>query len=620
MAAISHNEVISHNLTNDATPEEAKTEVSDYVADEMLHNSTKLKLDGILKEAKFLAIKAAESLNIGNRYYYRHGVKMMFLFHEAKGSDYLETLIKEKARKTYKATVNHGFNFAPIIDLVWHEIQLVEMPLNKANRLSRALNHLYKIWGEKFSYNLNAEDQLVAYIVEKGGINGLVKYSQDLSAEDLERLPDLKSEKETLKEAEAFSKVSVERSILKGMEHYRNARGLPSASFQDEILVNEDSFALLLVEKKPNSGYFVVDNYIDSQAIGTAIAKSYLGQVSTLPRSVRFLIETLSTQCCPADLGKPYKTLIDEANKHSSRLAQKAFRRLVYKHAEGTFLLSNTFTKNGLITVARPRANVLDQADSDVALSAISRRQIEKFMIGPRDYQSAKFKKELGDNPIPSSGTGITHAIRASIPSLTNSGKENEILICFHKEPYGQYPLAQADVKNLLNKKVIWERQVSREWFKQFNSAFTKNWICSHGRHIDRAHQSVLELIFRHASVTVNFFNLDNKSDLSTVVPVSAGSLQSLSKRVCYLSKDFAVAMIQLGEMNFIKSPWIRVYPSFMQVACETDVGSYEIYVPTSDSSGIQDNNGVSTYTMSCNELADEGFDEDTDNEFEGDL
>jgi hypothetical protein len=57
-----------------------------------------------------------------------------------------------------------------------------------------------------------------------------------------------------------------------------------------------------------------------------------------------------------------------------------------------------------------------------------------------------------------------------------------------------------------------------------------------------------------------------------------------------------------------------------MQVACETDVGSYEIYVPTSDSSGIQDNNGVSTYTMSCNELADEGFDEDTDNEFEGDL
>lgn len=593
-------------------------EANDYVADEQRYNGQKLKLDTLLNEAKALATKAAESLNIGNRHYYRHGIKVMFLFHEAKGSDYLETLIKEKARKTYKTTVNHGYNFAPIIDLVWAGITLAEVPLNKSNRLSRALNHLYKVWGEEYGYAQTAEDELVEYIISKGGINGLVKYSSDLVNEDEELLPDLKADKEIIKEAAAYSKLAVASSVQKGMAHYRNMQGLPTASFQDEILVNEDSFSLVLVGKKSDASYVVVDNFLDSDEVETALAKSYLAQVGSLPTAIRFLVETLSTQCCPAHLGKPYKTLLDEASKHAPKLAQKAFRRLIYKKEADAFLLSNTFSKTGLITIAQPKTAILDQVDDDVSLSSISRRGLEKFLIGPKDYQSVNFNKELGSNPIPVSGSGFTHAIKATIPQGAKDSSSKEVGIWFHKEPMTQLPMAQADIKNVEGLPVIWERTVNRDWFKQFNAAFTKNWIFSHGRHIDRPHQSILELVFLHSYITVKFFNLDNKSDISTVVPVSVGSITDPTVRTCYLSKDFAIAMIRLGEMKFIESPKIRIYREFMRISCETDVGSYEVFIQTSDSYGNQEGDGISTYTMICANPEEDVADDDVDFEDEG--
>ena len=612
------NSSIKH--TQPASQSESYTVVNeavDYVEDEKRYNSDKVRFEQLLNDAKSSALTAVEHMGTGNRHYYRYGIKVMFLFHAAKVSGHLETLMKEKTGKTYKSTVNHGQNFAPIIDLVWAGITLADVPLNKSNRLSRALNHLYKVWGEVYGYAQTAEDELVEYIISNGGINGLVKYSTDLANKD-EHTPDLKADKETLKEAAAHSQLAIASSVDKSLEHFRNMQGLPTVNFQNDIPINEGSFSLVLVGKKSKSSYVVVDNFIESDEVEKAVAKSYLAQLGTLPTAIRFLVETLSTQCCPAYLEKPYKTLIDEASKHAPKRAQMAYRRLIFKKDEGTFLLSNTYTKTGLITLAKPKSEILDQVDDDVALAPISRRGLEKYLISPKDYQSVNFNKELGSNPIPMAGSGFTHSIKATIPQVTKDGNSKEFWIWFHKEPITQLPMAQANIKNLEDLTVIWERTVDRDWFKQFNTAFTRNWIFSHGRHNGRPHQSILELVFRNSSVTVNFFNLENKSDLSTVISVNAGNKEDRNVRALYLSKDFAIAMIQLGEMKLIQSPKIRIYREFMRISCETEVGCYDIFVQSSDSSGNQESDGISTYTMICANPEEDVADDDVDFEDEG--
>lgn len=599
------------------------SDVGDYVADESKAREVNAAFNKGFTDVHNSAKLASQHMLAGNKFFYKHLAKFTAWYHCVEGTKYLKELVKEKTQKEYRDKVNHGINFAPIIDAVWFGIDRTDLPVNKTNRISRALNRLYEAYGEKFAFAPDAEDALVQYIVNMGGVSGLVTYGNNkVKPEDV---PDLIEDKKINAKAAALVRVGVEKAQKASVDFFKAKTNLNAASFANDIDVNKDDMALVLVKKDGQTSYSVIDTIIDNDQVTNAAAKTYLGQYNALPPAIRFIVETVATQVCPVEQGGTYGQLLNEANKHMTADGKKSVRRLAYKHQEGTFLLSNIRSRMGLVTVATPKLTILDGAIDDVAMTIPSRRMLETYLIGPKNFCLLDFAKDIGAGPIPQSDSSdFTHGTNIGVLTEKTKNDNTKVPILFGRESLNQQPFDQVDVIDDGNKKPIWERSVSASWFKTFNAAFTHNWVNSHARHVNRPHQSVLEVLFRQSSLLVKFFNIDNEADLSSMIPLPAGSSTD-GYRCRYLSKDIAVAMLQLGELPLIGQATLSVYQNYLRISYETEVGNYSIYLPAVNSTGEQIEGGFGQYTLQSiipeDDLIEAEFgDECNGNDGEGEL
>lgn len=599
------------------------SDVGDYLADESKVREVNAVFDAGFLKVRESAKQASIHMLAGNKYMYRHMAMLTVWYHHVKGTKYLQELVKEKTQKEYHEKVNHGTNFVPIIDIAWFGIERTDLPINKTNRISRALNHLYKVYEEKFVYAPDAEEALVQYIVDMGGVSGLVTYG-DVNANP-DDVSDLIEDKKIIAKAAALVKVGVEKSQKDSIEFFKSKTNLVGANFGKEIAVNQDKMALVLVKKDSENSYSVIDSIIGHDQVSSAASKSYLGQYNQLPPTIKFIVETVATQVCPVEQGVTFGQLLNEANKLTGADGKKSVRRLAYKHRDGTFLLSNIRSRTGAVTVAKPKLKILDGAIDDVAMTTLSRRLLETYLIVPKNFCLLNFAKDIVAGPIPQvNGTPFTHATKIGVLTEITKNENTQVPIFFCRESLDQLAFDQVDVIDEKNVKPQWECTVSPAWFKNFNAAFTNNWVSSHARHVNRTHQSVLEMVFRKSSVEIKFFNIQNQAELiSTVSTPSAG--HGNGYRRSFLSKDFATAMLQLGELPLIGQATISAYPAYLRVSFETDVGSYNIYIPAVNSTGVHVGGGFGQYTLQSivpeDDLIDAEFgDVGNGNDVEGEL
>ena len=611
-------EVSIQHSTDLPTLESTSAEVGDYVADENAVNKTNIELEHLYDEVRSSAESAAHHLLEGNRYLYRHLAKLLIWFHRANAiENYIKDLIKSKSDKVYKVKVSHGYNFAPIVDAVWMGINRKDLPVNKSNRISRALNRLYEIYGSQFNYRRDVEDDLVQYLVDNGGINGLVTYNSAQSDED--KISDIKADKERIKRSAELAKSAIQKAYHDSLNYFRAKNDLPEVSFANEIVVNEDEMSLVLVSKNSPTQYAMIDTVTDKATIAKALTKSYLGHYGVLPAAVRVLVETLATQCCPSDQVGTYTHLLNEAGKSSSNAKKNAIRRLTYKHDDGVFFLSAMHASNSIVTEVKPKIQVLQDPEDDVALSTVSRRALETNLISPKNFRMVQFSHDIGLGPIPSSRRDITHAINIKVLTARKDDKEASISLYFHRESTQLQAQSQVDVPKVPAQPPKWERKLSLEWFKKFNAAFTNNWVNSHARHLNREHQSVLEVLFRHSSLTVNFFNLDNECDLHSLVGVPTGDSKGVH-RLSLLSKDLAVVMLQIADLPVVGDLQMSAYNNFLKLSYETEVGSYNVYIPAVNSTGEYVGHGFGQYSLNSLLIDADEFDAGDDITDEGDL
>lgn len=585
------------------------SDVGDYVADELAHNKSKIDLDKKFTLLCASARSAAGHMLAGNEEFYRHGIDLVFFVHDAKGTDYLRTLIKNKTNRQYKEKVSHGFNFAPLIDVVWMGVEGKDLPSNKSNRVSRALNRVYEVWGRDFGYQLDAKEDLVQYMIRQGGISGLVNYKSSEEAQDKEFLPDIKADRDAIRKASDLVKAVMQKAYADSVSYFRQKQDLPAVQFPFEITVTDDDVSLVLINRKDESTYAVIDTVLDRGQIARAVTRSYLGQYGVLPPAVRFIAETLATQCCPAEHGGTYVQLLNEAGRVVSSRSKSALRRLIYRHAQRDFLLSNIRGSFGLVTVAKPRVVVLEDPTDDVALTTLSRRALETYLISPRNFRLLTFTSDIGTCGIPSTGDDFTHALKITVHAGKEDGTSPEVPIYFHREDLKRPPESQVDAICPLEDTLQWKRLLSPAWFKRFNAAFTHNWVNSHARHINRTHNTVLGILFRHSSLTVNFYNLDNEADLHTVVPVPSGHPRFGQSR-SFLSKDFAIAMLQIADLPIKGDVEMSLFPACLRLSYETEVGAYNVYLPATNSQGERIDGGFGTYNMQSIIPEDQLFDE----------
>jgi hypothetical protein len=170
-----------------------------------------------------------------------------------------------------------------------------------------------------------------------------------------------------------------------------------------------------------------------------------------------------------------------------------------------------------------------------------------------------EFTQSIGDGPIPKRGNDITHVLGINVLTAKTDGNDAAVPIWFHRESTDSQAISQVDVIDRGDLTPQWQRRLKVDWFREFNAAFTHNWVNSHARHINRPHQSVLEVLFRHSSLTVNFFNLDNQCDLHTLVAVPVGPTANGYRR-SFLSKDLAIAMLQVADLPIIGEVTMALY------------------------------------------------------------
>lgn len=581
----------------DRANDDSSAIAGDYVADAVAVKQQTSAMNIELDKMKQSAVNVEKQFKLGNKSHYTHLVELVLFWlkaHLIQG--YLESIYSAKLSGKFKTNTSQDVNFAPLLATVWEGVGQSSVMTNKYNRNSRAMNAIKKEYtNNPQKYVVNTVDQLVAFVEGKGGISGLIdtkKAPANANATDLDS--DLQLCKAaTTQDAETIAKLAQD-----GLKHIKNSTSYPTASFPASVVLNKDNCSLVLISKTHNGEYAVIDQITDSALINKSLAKQYSGDFRSLPKSLRVISETVATQCLPNSLQHTYKHLIEEAGKFEDGEKRHIARRLIYKSSQGQFLLSSIRTDSCLVTVATPKEQVIEDVDYDLQLSSVSRRNLEMKLISPRMFKSYKLE-DLDENEIfPANGSTFSHELILESVATDNDSEADRIVVFMDAESTHAESFRQVEVADLNNTMPLWERTLSPSWIQEFNSSFTNNWVESHGKHIKRSHQTVLELEFKRRIVQVNFFKKGADYDFDLTVSTHVVDGESYGTPCTVLSKDFAVAMHALGDLPLINDVVLQVYAGFLKISYETDAANYELYVPFADEAGKRISTGFCKYQL----------------------
>ena len=595
--SIAPNNTVAAVNVNVAATADSSAIAGDYVADAAAVQQQTTAMNTQLNNMKQSAVNVEKQFKMGNKAHYTHLIQLVLFWIEAvliKG--YLDSIYTSKLSKSFKKKVDHGINFAPLLATVWEGVGKSSVMTNKFNRNSRAMNVILNEYNANLQkYAVNTVDQLVAFVEDKGGIGGLIDTTKVVGNENA---TDFDSDLQLCKTAATQDTETIAKLAQEGLKHIQNSTSYPTASFPANVVLNKDNCSLVLISKTHNGQYAVVDQITDTALINQSLAKQYSGDFGSLPKSLRVIAETVATQCLPNSLQHSYKSLIEEAGKFDDGEKRHIARRLIYKSSEGQFLLSSIRTDSCLVTVAKPKEQVIEDVDHDLQLSSASRRELEKKVISPRMFKSYKLE-DLGDNEIfPANGATFSHELVLESVAAGDEAQTDRIVVFMDAESTHEESFRQVDAPDLSNTSPLWERTVSPSWVQEFNVCFTNNWVESHGKHIKRPHQTVLELEFKRRIVQVNFFKKGSDYDYDLTVTTQIVDGEKYRIPCTVLSKDFAVAMHALGDLPLSNDVVLQVYAGFLKISYETDAATYELYIPFADEAGKRFSTGFTKYQL----------------------
>ena len=512
--------------------------------------------------------------------------------------DYLDAAYKTTGRKYKKKLKDGRTNFAPLFWLTWgHNNDLTD---DKAGRWSRVLNALHTVYEAEKQYSTDSVAKLQNYIQNNGGVEGLGGYGK---ATDDEPDGDDTSDEEGLTDEEADALVNDEGPGLdmstklallygKAKAFYSAVASPATIDLNYTIPTTEDGMGLVLV-RKVGDKYQLVGTSSDETIVKPVAMQTYLQDFAALPQSIRTIIETISTQCLPSPLQGFYEALVDRSAKCAGVGSLKSVRRLMYIHARGEFVLSPTRADSGVVTIARPGQPILANASRDAWLSTISRRALERRLISGHDFN---LYAPTNDTVVPEYGPQIglaSHAIRVQRQFAASDFLHLDFWPFYEsmRAPRGQliaFPLQPGFGK--------WRASLSLAWFRKFALEFTTPWVRSHGTHIKRPHQNVLQLSFNKSALTVHFVHRDDVFEAE--VTVRFGSLSAAGKDISVyaLTKDFVVAMQAIADLGAVSAIDVEVDADVIAVNFSTSAAAYKLYIPTCTLSGVRSTEHFTPY------------------------
>ena len=539
-----------------------------------------------------------------NRTFYKHVVELYMWWRDAEQvPGYLDQAYSWTGKK-YKTKVKHGINFAPLFWLAWGPDN--GLTDDKANRCSRVLNKLHKLYLAEKQYRTDSVVKLANYIESKGGINGLVGYGKAVDVEDDD---DEEADAAPVLETRLMSTDAMFAELFASARDFYCSVSAPSAIDLDATIpLTGDGLGLVLV-RKVGSQYQLIGASRDDTMVQPVAVQTYLHDYSALPQSVRAIIETISTQCLPRNLQKFYNALQDDAAKGAKAASAKSIRRLLYLHASGELLLSPMHAESGVVTVAKPKQQVFANVSTDTALLLRCRRAIEQRLIADSDFN---FYQTANINTVP----------EFTIPNLASHVIRLQHRFVPHDYMYMEFwpfytggiaPTAQLAVSSTNNGFGTWQGRLSLAWFRKFALEFTTPWLSNHGLNITRAHQKVFHLAFGMNDLTAYFICRNGLFENELAVGFDGAATGGAVITVSVLSKDFAIAMQAVADLGVVSEVNVEVDSDVLALRFSTTAADYRLYIPTCTIDGVRSSKHFKPHVPATTAYSPDTFETDYD-------
>jgi hypothetical protein len=569
-------------MTNSNVSKPAIQEADPSVLMEQKNQEFDNQLETLKGEAKFLKGLRIE----GNKVVYKHLVQLQQFWKEAnKHVNYLDQYYE---KKKYKRQVNHGINFAPLIEQIWGEKCL---STNKINRWSRALNKVHAEYESNPFYQEDTVNKLVAFIENSKGVNGLADYGTkpgDLGDEVADEIADAElTKKSTYLESE------IENLNAAALTYYTNFGASKRQKFNGYVPAGENDLSVLLVKKYMTGDFIVIDARPENASTKKLIGEKYATNFSCLYVSLRALFETMATQCLPGRLQSAYKRVLDFDRKNKEKESNSAIRRLTYKDSDKSFIMSPILGYSGVVTIAKPKATVIESIGCDVFMSTVSRRAVEANIIGPRKFNLYEPKPLDKYQPIPSSDQ-FSHVL-----NLTSRVVEDKKIPVIFDSQVSKKELADqltVDLDALNNP--IWEIKVNGDWVQELHHKFTQQWVKSHGNHLKRDHQKTFQFQLQNNNVRIKFFDEEGVYAYNATFAVNSDAVQGTDCEQRYLSSDFATAIYAIGQFELVGDVTFTQHKELLGIHYETDAAAYSVYIPGCDEKANRYRTGLIKYKL----------------------
>lgn len=548
--------------------------------------TTKSELIAELESLRKLADEQSHHYKSARKLLYEGLSRVYLLWSDAsKVEGMLESLYKEHGIQ-YKREILADVNFSPLLRYLWDMDGTINS--NTIDQWNRALNKLHTHFlGNREFYRTATLVKLISFFTTNGGISNLAAYSSTFDEGG--------SKPRKRKLDTNLEKMRLAKHIEKGREYF--AKGPPSiASFQSKgSLPTADGDLAVGIIRRSRRGYDLVGVVDDKDVIESVVIHAYKRDTSATPFPLRFILEVLKTQCPPHYIRSLNRSLNDQSKTRDDKgRTLPRLRRLLFMPKEGIFLLSAARGSCSAVTIAYPKAKVIE-ASEDIFLGQNDRSFLEEEVIfaGDDNLISTDCEHEIAQV----SDQAASHKM-----FLTHSVTRKSRFVRFY--PLSIYKSTEAIPQSILRKGITIAKHfsvsVDKKWVNELDGKFLSRWISGFGKTIKRKEYAVQRVSFGKTGVIFQFIQRGNGYDDQVSIPFSSVKMtKPIALEV--LSKDLIPVLNFIAHADLLGNVSIEACEGLVRFKFDTSTSSYLIAVPTCSHAGKRNEALFQSYG-GCNE------------------
>lgn len=553
---------------------------------------TKAKLRQRLDELASEADKQTRLQDSATRLLYTGLAELYVWWLEAnKHEGFLDELYDEMGIRTRSPDEE---NFVRVIKLMWridwngrraHSIQKWSVALRK-------VDHEYTT--NKGKYKTNTVDNLVLFIQQKGGVNGLVGITQDLG-----KNPSKEHGKSTSKNSkharDLENAANLQTRNLELAEQYFANEAKPISRIDLgnlPIALSDKNYALALVRKTSGTKYQVLSLTEGEDIVSEAMIRTYKRQQDSAPKTLRLIAEIIQTQTLPTAFERHRYSLAPKAKaKNELGKPMRQVKRLLYRQATKDFLLSENRTDCSVVTIAKP-IDFTFKTSADTFLNANDRTYIEQKIVQERNlsFFDIASGKEIIENK--------DDEVKASHYIMSKFKIDGYIrnLYFYRLDVLAAQSRPQANINEEATAHT-WEGYVDASWIAAVKANFLTFWLRSFGASVNQRRNQLLRLDLTQSSFVINYDGSEKRFAKSTEnFKVASVKKTEENLKLTFATNDLIPTLNALTEQAIVGRVKILANENALTLSYKTESAHYLIAIPTSSIKGKRNTDAFVAY------------------------